>query len=169
MTKSKYRQPTFHLALLHPKYWGVWFGFGLLALLVNLLPYALLLPIGRGLGQVSMRFGQARVKVARRNLALAFPAMSESEIHALVLENFKNTGAALIETGIAWFWPTCRFKQIVIDQDTQALRRHAEQGKGVLLCCVHALNLEIAARGFGVLGMGGYGVYRPHNNPAYNF
>ncbi|MCG6450851.1 lipid A biosynthesis lauroyl acyltransferase, partial [Vibrio parahaemolyticus] len=38
-----------------------------------------------------------------------------------------------------------------------------------LLCCVHALNLEITARAFAVLGLPGYGAFRPHNNPAYNF
>ncbi|CSD18049.1 lipid A biosynthesis lauroyl acyltransferase [Vibrio cholerae] len=38
-----------------------------------------------------------------------------------------------------------------------------------MLCCVHALNLEITARAFAVLGIGGYGVYRPHSNPAYEF
>jgi len=40
-------KPPFTLALLHPKYWGVWFGFGLLALIVNVLPYRLLLILGR--------------------------------------------------------------------------------------------------------------------------
>lgn len=57
----------------------------------------------------------------------------------------------------------------MIDKDTQAIRQHAQTGKGVLLCCVHALNLEITARAFAVLGIGGYGVYRPHSNPAYEF
>ncbi len=38
-----------------------------------------------------------------------------------------------------------------------------------MLCCVHALNLEITARAFAVLGVAGYGAFRPHNNPAYNF
>ncbi|WP_278182873.1 Kdo(2)-lipid IV(A) acyltransferase [Vibrio misgurnus] len=169
MSQTKYSKPQFSYALLHPKYWGVWLGFGLLALLVNLLPYALLLNIGRSIGQFSMRFGQQRVRVARRNLELAFPEMSQAEIDTFVLENFKNTGAALIETGITWFWPTWRFKRILINQDTQVVRDHAQNGKGVLLCCVHALNLEITARAFGVLGMSGYGVYRPHNNPAYDF
>ncbi|PAR54903.1 lipid A biosynthesis lauroyl acyltransferase [Vibrio metoecus] len=169
MIQEKYSKPEFSFALLHPKYWGVWLGFGLLALLVNLLPYSVLLKIGRGLGQFSMRFGKKRVHIAKRNLELAFPTMSQSEIDAFVLENFKNTGMALIETGITWFWPTWRFKRIVIDKDTQAMRQHIQAGKGVLLCCVHALNLEITARAFGVLGIGGYGVYRPHDNIAYNF
>ena len=161
--------PQFTYALLAPKYWGVWIGFGLLALFVNAMPYSWLLAMGRGLGKFSMRFAKGRVRTARRNLELAFPEMSQIEIDRFVLENFKNTGAGLVETGIAWFWPTWRFKCHIIEHNTQPLRDYEEQGKGVLLCCVHALNLEITARAFAVIGLSGYGVFRPHDNPAYNF
>ncbi len=168
MSKSKYAAPEFRFAMLHPRHWGVWLGFGFLALFVNILPYALLLKIGRGVGKFAMRFGKSRVKVANRNLELAFPEMSESERARFVEENFKNTGMALIETGITWFWPTWRFKRLIIDKDTEILRQHDANGKGVLLCCVHALNLEITARAFAVLGVGGYGAFRPHDNEVYN-
>lgn len=166
--KSTYEKPTFTLALIHPKYWGVWLGFGLLALVVNLLPYSILYRIGRGLGKLGMKFGKSRVKVARRNLELAFPEMDPLQRERMVEENFKNTGMALIETGITWFWPTWRFKRLIVAKDVDLLHQYKAQGKGVLLCCVHALNLEITARAFAVLGLGGYGAFRPHNNPAYN-
>ncbi|OIN28417.1 LpxL/LpxP family Kdo(2)-lipid IV(A) lauroyl/palmitoleoyl acyltransferase [Vibrio barjaei] len=163
------KKPDFTLSLLHPKYWGVWFGFGLLALIVNLLPYSLLFKLGRGLGKFGMRYGKKRAKVARRNLELAFPGMNEQELDTFVEENFKNSGMALIETGITWFWPTWRFKRILVAKDISALEKHEAEGKGVLLCCVHALNLEITARAFAVLGLPGYGAYRPHSNPVYEF
>ncbi|KJY84123.1 lipid A biosynthesis lauroyl acyltransferase [Vibrio galatheae] len=170
MSKDKFNQaPPFSLSLLHPKYWGVWLGFGLLALIVNLLPYALLLRLGQSIGRIGMRFGKSRVRIARRNLELAFPDMEQAEIERVVEENFKNTGMALIETGITWFWPTWRFKRILVAKDVEILKQLDKQGKGALLCCVHALNLEITARAFGVLGLQGYGAYRPHSNPAYEF
>jgi KDO2-lipid IV(A) lauroyltransferase len=163
------KKPDFSLSLLHPKHWGVWIGFGLLALIVNLLPYALLYKLGRGLGKFAMRFGGKRAQIARRNLELAFPEKSPQEIDAFVEENFKNSGMALFETGITWFWPTWRFKRILVAKDISALKQHEANNKGVLLCCVHALNLEITARAFAVLGLPGYGAYRPHSNPAYEF
>lgn len=169
MSQNKYAKPEFTLSLLHPKNWGVWLGFGFLALLVNLLPYSMLLKLGRSLGKLGMRFGKKRVHVAKRNLELAFPDKAADEIERMVEENFKNTGAALIETGIAWFWPTWRFKRRLINKDTSALAEHLRHKQGVLMCCVHALNLEITARACGALGLSGYGVFRPHNNPAYNF
>lgn len=167
--RTTVEKPKFSIALMHPKYWGVWFGFGLLALIVNILPYSVLFRIGRGIGQLGMRVGKSRVHIAKRNLELSFPDLSESEIDNMVTENFKNTGMALIETGITWFWPTWRFKRILVAKDIEELKRLDKEGKGALLCCVHALNLEITARAFGVLGLQGYGVYRPHSNPAYEF
>ena len=83
--------------LLHPKYWGVWLGFGLLALIVNILPYSILLKLGRSLGKLGMRFGKKRMHVATRNFELAFPDKPAEEVKALVEDNFKNTGMALIE------------------------------------------------------------------------
>ncbi len=161
--------PEFSLSLLAPKYWPVWIGFGLLALIVNLLPYLLLYNIGRGFGALGLKFATKRVYITQRNLELAFPDKSKEEIEALTIENFKNTGFALIETAIAWFWPDWRFRRLIIPQGIDALDQAEEKGQGVLLCCVHALNLEITARAFSIVGKPGYGIYRPHNNPAYDF
>ena len=163
------KKPDFTWSLLHPKYWKVWFGFGLLALIVNLLPYAVLYKLGRALGKISMRFAGKRRHIVQRNLELAFPKQTEQEREAFVLENFKNSGLALIETGITWFWPTWRFKRIIVAKELDAVYQHAENKKGVLLCCAHAMNLEITARAFAVLGLQGFGTYRPHSNPAYEF
>lgn len=169
MSDYKIGKPKFSVSLLHPKYWIVWFGFGLLAFLVNLLPYTTTLNLGRGLGALAMRFTKKRVHIATRNFELAFPEKTPDEIQNLVKENFKNTGAALVETGITWFWPTWRFRRIIVDKNTDVMREHEKNGKGVLLCCVHALNLEVTARAFAVVGLPGFGAYRPHSNPAYEF
>ncbi|EIV8496177.1 Kdo(2)-lipid IV(A) acyltransferase [Vibrio vulnificus] len=161
-------KPAFSISLLHPKYWPVWLGFGLLAVIVTILPYKLQLWLGRGLGQLSMHFAKSRVHVAHRNLELAFPEMGQQEREAIVVENFKNTGLALFETGIAWFWPDWRIKRHVVFGDTRELMELDANKKGVLVVCTHSLNLEITARAFSLFAPG-YGVYRPHDNPAYDF
>jgi KDO2-lipid IV(A) lauroyltransferase len=166
---SKYAPPTFSLSLLHPRYWSVWFGFGLLAIIVNVLPYKILRAMGFSLGKLSMKYAKGRVHVARRNLELAFPDMSQTEIESIVVQNFKNTGFALFESGITWFWPTWRLKRRLKSVNLDEVIEYGKQGRGVLLCHPHTLNLEISARGFAILGYPGYGVYRPHDNPAYDF
>ena len=158
--------PKFSITLLHPRYWGVWLGFALLALVVNIFPYFLLRLIGNGIGLVAMRILKRRYQVAKENFRLCFPEQSEVVYERLVLSNFKYTGMALIETGMAWFWPKWRISQI---SSTQGQENINEQGeRGVLILCTHHLNLELTARIFSQFCKG-YGVYRPNSNPAYEF
>ncbi|PQJ83285.1 LpxL/LpxP family Kdo(2)-lipid IV(A) lauroyl/palmitoleoyl acyltransferase [Aliivibrio sifiae] len=165
---SKYQAPQFSIALLHPKYWGVWFGFGLLFATVTLLPYKMTYKLGRGLGLLGLKMGKSRSHVARRNLELAFPKMEAKEREAIIVENFKNSGLAIFETAMAWVWPNWRIEKHFSFENKQHMLDLEKEGRGVLVVCVHALNLELTARAFTFFSPG-YGVYRPHNNPAYDF
>ncbi|MEH0760220.1 LpxL/LpxP family Kdo(2)-lipid IV(A) lauroyl/palmitoleoyl acyltransferase [Vibrio sp. 16] len=153
---------------VHPKNWGIWLGFGLLGLVVTVLPYAVLLKLGRGIGSLTAVALKSRAHIVRRNLELAFPDMGTAEREKIVKENLKNTGLALIETGIAWFWPEWRFKRLIQFKNIEQIVELDKQKKGVLVVCTHALNLEITARAFATFAPG-YGVYRPHDNPVYDF
>ena len=92
--------PQFSRALLHPRYWLLWFGIGLLYLLV-LLPYPVLYRLGCGLGRLSMRFMKRRAAIAQRNIELCFPQMPSAERDALLKRNFESVGMGFLETGIA--------------------------------------------------------------------
>lgn len=165
---TKFQQPKFKLILLHPKYWLIWLAVGLLAFIVTFLPYSLLLRLGRGFGFVITKLVKSRVRIVERNLQLAFPEMTDVERCNISEENLKNTGLAIIEMGIAWFWPDWRFKKHLKINNKDEILALDEAGRGVLIVAVHALNLEITARAFALFAPG-YGVYRPHKNPAYNF
>ncbi|MGB2078975.1 MAG: LpxL/LpxP family Kdo(2)-lipid IV(A) lauroyl/palmitoleoyl acyltransferase [Vibrio sp.] len=165
---TKHQPPELTLALLHPKYWPVWIGFMFVALLTNILPYKVQYWLGRGFGRLSMHFAKDRVKVARRNLELSFPDMPASEREHIVTENFKNTGFAIFETAIAWFWPDWRLKRRVKAHHIERMLDVDKEDRGCLICAVHALNLEITARACALYSPG-YGVYRPHKNPAYDY
>lgn len=99
--------PKFSRALLHPRYWLLWLGIGLLWLLVQL-PYPVIYRLGTALGRLAMRVMKSRARIARRNLELCFPAMSVAEREALLVKNFESLGMGLMETGMARFWPTHR-------------------------------------------------------------
>jgi len=165
---TQYSEPKFTFALLHPKYWSIWLAVGCLALTVNLLPYFILLRLGRGLGFIVTKIAKSRVRIVLRNLQLAFPDMADTECHNISEENIKNTGLAIIEMGIAWFWPDWRFKKHIKITNNEEILALDKAGRGALIVAVHALNLEITARAFTFFAPG-YGVYRAHSNPAYNF
>lgn len=160
--------PKFTWNLLSPKYWFLWVFFAVLAILVNVLPFFILKPIGSGIGSVFQLFLKKRGDIARKNLTLSFPHYSRSEIDKIVHENFKNTGLAIIEMGMAWFWPDWRVKRHISIIGKEKILKQEEDGRGVLVICCHFLNLEMTARIFSLFAPG-YGVYRANSNPVFEF
>jgi KDO2-lipid IV(A) lauroyltransferase len=70
------------------------------------LPYPVIYRLGTALGRLAMRVMKSRARIARRNLELCFPEMSAADREALLVKNFESLGMGLMETGMAWFWPT---------------------------------------------------------------
>lgn len=159
--------PQFSFALLHPRYWGAWLGVGLLYLLVQL-PYPLLYHFGCKLGRLSMRLMKRRASIVRRNLELCFPEMTVEQREKMVISNFESVGMGLIETGMAWFWPTQRINRWCRYDGVEKVKSITESGQGVLLIGVHFLTLELGARIFGIKTPG-IGVYRPNDNPVLDW
>ncbi|MGL4207475.1 MAG: LpxL/LpxP family Kdo(2)-lipid IV(A) lauroyl/palmitoleoyl acyltransferase [Aeromonadaceae bacterium] len=154
-------------AMLHPRYWANWLGMALLWLVVQL-PYGWLMALGRSLGRLAMKLLKRRVQIARRNLELAFPALTPQERERLVIRNFESVGCAIFETGIAWFWPDNRVRTIMRVEGEEHVRAAVAGGQGMLLLSCHFLTLELNARMFGLL-QPGIGVYRPNTNPVLEY
>ncbi|PHI29274.1 Kdo(2)-lipid IV(A) acyltransferase [Budvicia aquatica] len=161
MAKNHIR-PEFTRELLHPRYWLVWFGIGILYLLV-LLPYPWFNRLGRWLGRLAMRVMTRRKKITRRNIELCFPDMTEEQHEQWMIKNFEGTGQAIFETGMAWFWPDWRIKKWCKIQGVENLMLGIEEKRGVLVIGIHFLTLELGARIIGTVRPG-VGVYRPHDN-----
>lgn len=159
--------PKFSAALLHPRYWPVWFGIGTLWLLVKL-PYPVIYRIGRALGYLALRMMKRRAAIARRNLELCFPQMSEHERETLVVKNFESVGLGLMETGMAWFWSDARVKRWFDVSGLHNLKKAQENKQGVLVIGVHFMSLELGGRAMG-LCQPMMAMYRPHNNKAMEF
>lgn len=166
MNENK-KLPPFQKQFLHPRYWGLWFGLVFFKLILCL-PYPVLVKIGLALGKLFVRFGfgKRRMKIARRNLELCFPEYSSSKIEALVQENMKSVGMALIETGMAWFWSDERILKWSKIEGLEHLKQHSDSG--ILFVGVHFLTLELGARIVG-LHHQGIGIYRPNDNPLLDW
>lgn len=159
--------PKFTAALLHPRYWPSWLGIGLLWLVVQL-PYPVIYRLGNAMGRLALRLMKRRAKIAYRNLELCFPEMSEAERHRMVVKNFESVGMGVMETGIAWFWPTKRINRWMDASGLEHIRAVKDSGRGVLLIGIHFLTLEMGARMFGIHNPG-IGVYRPNDNPVLDW
>ncbi len=160
-------RPVFQMYFLHPRFWLLWLGLGLLWLIAQL-PYRVLLVLGRGLGSVMYRLARSRRKIAARNLALCFPQIPAAERKALLKENFASTGVTFFEMAMAWWWPAERLRRLGSIEGLEHLRQAEADGQGVILMALHFTTLEM---GGGLLGMaqGMYGMYRSHKNPLFDY
>ncbi len=158
----------FQWSFIHPKYWSVWLGVGLLWLSSQILPYRWQLTLGKHLGRLLMVAVPSRRRVAERNLELCFPHMALEDRQILLKKNFESTGIALFEIAIAWWWSDKRISKLLTFKGLEHLEKVQSEGRGALLFSLHSLTLEIGVRLFGIKA-DGLGVYRPHNNPVMEY
>lgn len=154
--------PTFNYYFLHPKFWFLWIGIGILYLLV-LLPYPIIYYIGTRIGRITKYFMIYRMCIIRKNLNLCFPDLSHAKKNFLFKKNCESIGMGILETGMAWFWPERRIRQWFKIDGLNNISKLYTHKTGILLIGVHFLTLELGARIFGIINPG-IGVYRPHNN-----
>ncbi|HSC84759.1 MAG TPA: lipid A biosynthesis lauroyl acyltransferase [Pseudomonas sp.] len=160
-------RPQFRAYFLHPRFWLLWLGLGLLWLLAQL-PYPLLLRMGRLLGALIYRVAGSRRRIAARNLELCFPQLSEGERQKLLKENFASNGIALFETAMGWWWAKPRLAGLAHIEGLEHLRQLQAEGQGVILMAVHFTTLEIGAALLGQVQTID-GMYREHKNPLFDF
>ncbi|MDP1680268.1 MAG: lipid A biosynthesis acyltransferase [Burkholderiales bacterium] len=109
--------------------------------LLHFLPLALLNPIGQGVGLLFYALGRERREVARTNLRLCFPELSEPEREWRVRQHFRAFGRSFLERGILWWSSAARLKRLVrIEGEAhwQAVR-----GKPVILLAPHFVGLDM--------------------------
>ncbi len=165
--ESSVDRPRFRAYFLHPRFWLLWLGLGALWL-VSLLPYRVLMWLGRRLGGLMFHLARSRRQIAARNLELCFPELSADELVSLLRENFASTGMTFFEMAISWWWPAERLARLGQVEGLEHLRAAEAEGQGVLLMALHFTTLEM---GGGLLGMRQhmYGMYREHKNPLFDY
>ncbi|RKF18449.1 LpxL/LpxP family Kdo(2)-lipid IV(A) lauroyl/palmitoleoyl acyltransferase [Alginatibacterium sediminis] len=159
--------PRLDRSSLHPKHWGMWLLMGIF-FSISLIPYSIQGYLARGIGRIAKLALPKRVKIARRNLQLCFPELSNGQIDDLVDENFQHVGYAITDTANAWFWPQWRFERKMEVQGLENLEAARQKPGGLLAISLHFLSLETHARAHGSVEPG-VGVYRPNKSPVYDY
>lgn len=166
-------QPKFELSFIYnPKYWGIWFGVGLLKL-ISFLPYPTRYKLGGILGAMMRILASKRRRLVAANLALAFPDMPNSERKTLLKAHFEQLGITIIETTIVWWGdyqnnPESSIFQWVSYQGLEHLENAIACGKGVLIVAPHFTTLEMTGL-FLSFKTGFNAVYRPHDNKLMDY
>lgn len=109
--------------------------------LLHFLPLALLSPIGRGLGLLFYALGRERREVARINLQLCFPTLSERDRERRVRLHFCAFGRSFLERGLLWWSSPARIKRLVrIEGEAHWQAFH---GQPVILLAPHFVGLDM--------------------------
>ena len=149
---------------LHPASWAPRLGFAALRL-VSLLPYRPLMAVGRLLGRVIRMFASRRENIARINLALCFPDLTDAQRHALLKAHFESVGMGLMDFAIAWWWSDARLDPLLTMTGTEHLAPAFANGKGVIFFTGHFTSLELSGRLLSRLAPA-LPMYRPNENPV---
>jgi len=151
---------------LHPKYWGTWFGIGLMYL-ISFLPYSAKMWLGRKLGLLMMSMKGPRLQITQANIKACFPELSEQQQNKLIEDSFIANMTGMVETTTAWWGD----HKPVLDNLTvyghEHLKEAEARGKGVLLVGGHFSILDLA----GPMANSAFDfsyMYRPNDNPLFD-
>jgi Kdo2-lipid IVA lauroyltransferase/acyltransferase len=136
--------------------------------LAILLPLPALRTLGRVSGRLYQILGRRRARIARINVDLCFPELSDAERAALVRRHFEAVGIGVFELGLAWWASDRRLRRITTWHGLEHLRTAHAQGKGVILLSAHFTTLDFSGR---LISMCDdmppiKGLYRPNENPV---
>ena len=130
------------LQLLSPRYWPTWLFVAWLWLAARL-PHRWMLALHMGLGRLMGRLLHGPSRIVRRNLELCFPGLAADAREKLLMEHFAALGAAVGETGVAWFGNEQRVLRLCRITGHEHLLDALGRGKGVLLYTGHFTGIEI--------------------------
>ena len=152
-------------SLYSPMVWPSWFALGLLWLSSRFLSYRGALRLGRRLGRLIYRLSPRRRHIARVNLSICFPDLSEAERAERLHQHFDSLGIGMLMMGFAWWASDEKLKPLVEIEGLEQLHNSLERGRGVILLSAHFTDLEMT----GVLLSLHQPIavmYRPHENPV---
>ena len=131
------------LRFLGPRYWGTWIALGVLRLLGGLSQPGLI-RAGRILGRIARALPLNYVTVARCNIALCLPELSQTERKRVLKGHFAALGASLCETAMSWWGSEERLRSVSTIEGLENLQTALSAGRGAILLTAHFTTLEIS-------------------------
>jgi Kdo2-lipid IVA lauroyltransferase/acyltransferase len=145
------------------RYWPVWCGIGVLAVL-RLLPFRAQLGLGRVLGRLIFRLVPRARRTAEINLRICFPDFPDADVGRVTREHFESLGMQLFETSYCWGKSEAALRDLARFEGLEHLQAARAAGKGVILITGHFASLEIAGVLLGLTVERIQAMYRPQKS-----
>jgi len=146
-----------------PRYWLTWLAVGLLRA-IERLSYPHLVRAGRLLGRIGRRLPLHYIPVARANLRLCLPQLSDAERERLLDRHFQALGITLCESAMTWWSRDERIAQLARIEGVAHLEQALARGRGAIILTAHFTTREIGARILNIAHPINV-LYRPPKNP----
>lgn len=150
---------------LHPKYLPTWILIFFMWLATKL-PFKVQLWLGKHLGSLLKHLAKSRAKIAKINLSLCFPKLSQQQIEQLVTKNFTELGISLFEVANSWFSSNNNLQKKYRTINLEVLDQ--AKNNNIIFLVAHFTPVLLFSR-FINLHLKIAGVYRPQNNPLIDY
>jgi KDO2-lipid IV(A) lauroyltransferase len=131
--------------LFAPRFWLTWLAVGLLRA-IERLSYPHLVQAGRMLGRIARRLPLHYIPVARANMRLCLPELSDAERERLLDLHFEALGISLCESAMSWWSGDERIAKLSRVEGVAHLEQALAAGRGAIILTAHFTTLEIGAR-----------------------
>jgi len=113
---------------------------------IERLSYPRLLQAGRTLGRIGRRLPVHYIPVARANMRLCLPELSDPERERLLDRHFEALGMSLCESAMTWWSSDERIVKLSSVEGVAHLEQALARGRGAIILTAHFTTLEIGAR-----------------------
>lgn len=133
----------FKMEYLKPAYWGVWLAVVFLWLFI-LMPAPLLDAVANKLGDLIRNVNKKRRRIARINIDLCFPELSDEEKKQLIRQNYRHQARSFLYYGIIWWAPDFILKKRIVFEGRENIENSLANNRSVIFMAAHSLGLEAA-------------------------
>jgi KDO2-lipid IV(A) lauroyltransferase len=131
---------------------------------IERLPYPQLVRAGRALGRLARRLPLNYKEVARCNMRLCLPELTDAAREELLRRHFEALGVSLCESAMSWWSSNERIARLSCIEGMEHLKQAFARGRGAIILTSHFTTLEIGARILNTTDIPMNVLYRPPKN-----
>jgi len=139
---SSPHEPEFSWSFLHPRHTGTWLMVGLVGI-GFLLPNRLRFALGGFIGDQFHNLNVKRRGIARTNIDMCFPELSDDERAEMVRDHFRSFGRSVIDLGLVWWASEERLERLIKINGIEHLEQRIAEGESVILFVPHSAGLDL--------------------------
>ncbi|KAA1187311.1 lauroyl-Kdo(2)-lipid IV(A) myristoyltransferase [Photorhabdus heterorhabditis] len=160
--------PTFHKSYLHPRYWGIWAGVGVLAGLAYV-PVKLRDPLLAKIGWLAGKFAKGARRRARINLCYCMPELTGQQREALIDKMFSTAPQPFVMLAEMYLRGTKSALNRTHWHGEEITLQLKEQGKNIIFMVPHGWAVDIPAILLTANGQKAAAMFHHQKNPVSDY